>query len=110
MDDRAQSAAARRNKCQRRGYHAKISRKPEIVKSLYGVYGASGCGRGIMPLLRHQLKADVPAVFIDDNMCASDINGHQFWTFARFSEASAAEKHVVFAIPDPLVLRWIDAR
>lgn len=80
------------------------------MKSLYGVYGASGCGRGIMPLLRHQLKADVPAVFIDDNMRASEINGHQLWTFDRFSVASAAEKYVVLAIADPLVRRRIDAR
>lgn len=42
----------------------------EMKDALYGVYGASGCGRGVMPLARKQLQqAGVAAehlVFVDN--------------------------------------------
>ena len=38
------------------------------MTALYGIYGAGGCGRGIMPLLAQQVndpKAEL--VFVDDS-------------------------------------------
>jgi sugar O-acyltransferase (sialic acid O-acetyltransferase NeuD family) len=69
---------------------------------LYAVFGASGCGRGVMPLAREQLRrADVAPerlVFVDDNPEAAVVNGHRVLTYREYLEASASERHVVLAI------------
>ena len=48
---------------------------------LIGVYGASGSGRGIMPLLRAQYQ-HTELVFIDDAQAPGRVNGHEIidWT------------------------------
>lgn len=72
------------------------------MQPLYAVYGASGCGRGIMPLLREQLRSQsVPherMVFIDDAPPASTLNGHVVWTWDRFLTEPASTRYVALAI------------
>jgi len=74
---------------------------------LYGVYGASGCGRGVMPLARQQLaQAGVPVerlVFIDDAPPAERINGHRLLSYAQFLAEPAAERHAVLAVANGAV-------
>lgn len=68
---------------------------------LYGVFGASGCGRGIMPLLRAHLHGKASSeqiVFIDDTPPASQINGHAVLTWAEFLARPASECSVALAI------------
>ncbi|MFS2048319.1 acetyltransferase [Variovorax sp. Varisp41] len=73
-----------------------------MIASLYAVYGASGCGRGIMPLARAQLqKLGIESdrlVFIDDNCDSQMVNGHKVLRYADFVRENAAERHVVIAI------------
>ena len=63
-----------------------------MTAALFGVYGASGCGRGIMPLARQQLvrqgRAADRLVFIDDNANAAEINGHSIVPFEKFLDMS----------------------
>lgn len=68
---------------------------------LYGVFGASGCGRGIMPLLRAQLQQVVnieQLVFIDDAPPAKQLNGHKVLTWAEFLARPASLRSVALAI------------
>ena len=55
---------------------------------LYAVYGASGCGRSIMPLARQQLAqagiAPERLVFVDDAPGAARINGQRLLSYAQF--------------------------
>nr|WP_279169401.1 acetyltransferase [Providencia huaxiensis] len=71
-------------------------------KRLYAVYGASGFGRGVMPLARQQLIAsgeqNYELVFVDDGELQSQINGHQVYNFDSFVELEASEKHIAIAI------------
>lgn len=81
------------------------------MKQVYGVYGASGCGRGIMPLLRQQLNdSDADLVFIDDAPPAETLNGHPVWTWARFCAAPAARRHALLAIANSVVREKLDRR
>lgn len=81
------------------------------MKKLYGVYGASGCGRGIMPLLRAQVAdADAELVFIDDGPTDDQVNGHSIWSWERFCAAPAMSRHAALAIADSAVRQKLDAR
>lgn len=78
-----------------------------MTQPIYAVYGVSGCGRGVMPLAREQLKLlEVPEnrlVFIDDNPGERMVNGQQVLTYSEFNEVEASEHKVVIAIADSTV-------
>ena len=68
---------------------------------LYGVFGASGCGRGIMPLLRAQLQQVAcvyQLVFIDDAPSTKHLNTHDVLTWAEFLARPASLRSVALAI------------
>lgn len=69
--------------------------------NLYGVYGASGFGREVMPLLRQQVGHDPNAecVFVDD-ADNDNTNGHQCLSFAQFLEYPADSRAITIAIGD----------
>lgn len=73
-----------------------------MTHSLFGIYGASGCGRGVMPLAREQLRqqgiAPERLVFIDDNADAPQINGQRVVTYAQFLGIPSDARHVALAI------------
>ena len=72
------------------------------MSTLYGVYGAGGCGRGIMPLLREQLRGTAATlVFIDDAATVDSINGHAVWPWTRFLEKPAQRRAACLAIANP---------
>lgn len=75
---------------------------PMLPQALYAVYGASGCGRGVMPLARQQLvQAGVPAsrlVFVDDGLGPATVNGQRLLSYAQFLAEPAASRHCVLAI------------
>ena len=73
---------------------------------LIGVYGASGCGRGVMPLVRQQLTSSVAPyelVFVDDRPPATSVNGHQCLTYDQFIQYPAHEKAVSLAVANSRV-------
>lgn len=74
---------------------------------LYGVYGASGCGRGIMPLARAMLAAQAlpleRLVFIDDQPSVELVNGHPVWPWSTFLAQPASQRQAVIAIANSTV-------
>ena len=77
------------------------------MTTLYAIYGASGCGRRLMPVARQQLarKGDASEIiFIDDVL--TDIvlvNGHRAMNYQAFLNESASEKYVQIAIANSRV-------
>lgn len=72
-------------------------------QDLYAVYGASGCGRGVMPLARQQLRQAgvVPErlVFVDDGAGLPPLlNGQRVLSYAQFLVEPARQRHAVLAI------------
>lgn len=81
------------------------------MKPLYGVYGASGCGRGIMPLLRWDLATtDAQLVFIDDTPATAAINGHRVWNFDRFANEPASQRLAALAVAKSSIREMLDQR
>ncbi|ESQ99727.1 hypothetical protein F753_08990 [Stutzerimonas chloritidismutans AW-1] len=71
-------------------------------KSIYAVFGASGFGREVMPLVRASV-GDHRLVFVDDNASVSTLNGHQVMSYGEFLELDAERKFVTIAIADAQV-------
>lgn len=72
------------------------------MTELVGVYGASGCGRGILPLVREELIGqDADLVFIDDGVAPNRVNGHMVLTWEGFLARPASMRSVCLAIADP---------
>lgn len=72
---------------------------------LYGVYGASGFGREVMPLLRWQLNSqqDSEFVFVDDGGGPDLVNGHRCMPFDAFLAEQAEERAITIAIANSSV-------
>lgn len=85
-----------------------------MTSALYAVYGASGCGRGIMPLARDQLKRDgvdgAQLVFIDDHPKASSINGQRTLTYVQFLALKADRRYAALAVANSLIREKLAAR
>ena len=70
--------------------------------NLYGVYGSSGFGREVMPLLRAQVANDPEAecVFVDDSGAEDIVNDHKCMTFEQFLNYPAKTRAITLAIGD----------
>lgn len=77
---------------------------------LVGVYGASGCGRTVMPFLREMLDAPQDAVFIDDAPPQDRVNGHRVLTWSQFLAEPQADKQVSVAVAKGRVRAMLAAK
>lgn len=74
---------------------------------IFGVYGSSGCGRDIMPLVRAMPQAvDAEIVFIDDGASPAVVNGHTVMAWPEF-QALEGEKKATIAISDSRIRRLL---
>lgn len=65
------------------------------------IFGASGCGRGVMPLARQQWAASGQPhqlVFVDDNPAATVVNGHPVLTYTDWLALPANSRYINVAI------------
>lgn len=81
---------------------------------LFAVYGASGCGRGVMPLAREQLRRQnigpERLVFVDDHPPASMVNGQRVLGYADFLAIEASERFAVLAIANSAIRQQLARR
>ena len=81
---------------------------------LYAIYGASGCGRSLMPVARQQLAREQDQseiVFIDDALTEmGEVNGHRAMNYQAFLNESTSEKYVQIAIANSRVREKIAKR
>ena len=79
---------------------------------LIGVYGASGFGKEVMPLVRAQFTElnKEHFVFIDDGQANTDLNGYQVLSYTDFINNSKTDKRVTIAIANSQVREKLVAR
>lgn len=76
------------------------------MSSVFAVYGASGCGRGVMPIARGQAEAcgaEGEVFFIDDTLAGSLSNGHRVISYSDFLGIDASEHFVSVAIANSAI-------
>lgn len=69
---------------------------------IYGLYGASGFGTEVMPLLARAVPAGAQLVFVDDGNPGRELNGYPVLKFDDFA-AQNSEKHCSIAIADSAI-------
>lgn len=70
------------------------------------IFGASGCGRGVMPLARQQYANSVEPyrlVFVDDHPPAAELNGHLVMTYDQWLAQPASKRLINIAIANGAV-------
>lgn len=78
---------------------------------LLGVYGAAGCGRGVLPLLRASARrTQTRLVFIDDGCPGTQVNGQVVLDWDGFLADPAVSKSVCLAVADPGLRERLAAR
>ena len=69
------------------------------MNKIYAVYGASGCGRSLMPIAREHMATGDTIYFIDDAVkTEQQVNGHTTINYETFKAMKAQEKYVLIAI------------
>jgi sugar O-acyltransferase (sialic acid O-acetyltransferase NeuD family) len=74
----------------------------------FAIFGDSGYGREVLPLVRQQLQVDLKAgladlVFVDDQPSARIVNGQRVLTYAQWLAEPASSRYMNVAIADSQV-------
>ena len=83
------------------------------MSKLFAVYGASGCGRSLMPVAVDQLQrldgqADSQIVFIDDALDEdTTVNGYTAMNYAKFKSIDSDDKFVLIDIANSIIRQKI---
>ncbi|AOY45000.1 acetyltransferase [Psychrobacter sp. AntiMn-1] len=82
------------------------------MKQIIGVYGASGFGRQIMPLVKTQYPhlGISCFVFIDDNSESIELNGHKVLTYDEFLQHPSSNKEATIAIANSQIRELLSNR
>jgi sugar O-acyltransferase (sialic acid O-acetyltransferase NeuD family) len=79
------------------------------VQKIIGVYGASGFGREVLPLVREQY-AEAQLCFVDDGSQETQLNGYTIYTYQDFLALPNTDKSVAFAIANSQVREVLEAK
>jgi len=83
-------------------------------KKLLAIYGASGCGRSVMPVAATMLLSEdrdrCELLFIDDGRRDPIVNGRRVVTYAEFLREPAGSRQICIAIADSKVRARLAAR
>ena len=83
------------------------------MSKVFAVYGASGCGRSLMPVAVDQLQRldgqeDSQIVFIDDALDEdTNVNGYTTMNYAKFKSINSVGKFVLIAIANSSIRQKI---
>lgn len=80
----------------------------------YAIFGAGGCGRELLPVLRQQLQEAKSRpwnlVFVDDNPPALHINGHRVLSYAQWLAEPASSRHISLAVASSTIREKVAVR
>jgi sugar O-acyltransferase (sialic acid O-acetyltransferase NeuD family) len=85
-----------------------------MQKKIFGIFGAGGLGRQLLPIARSNLEEQVVSTdslfFVDDAPSSVELNRQKVITYENFLDLPAKEKFLVIAISDGGVREKISLR
>ena len=79
------------------------------MQQLIGIYGASGFGKELLPLVREQYR-DAQLCFVDDGSQDNELNNYRIYTYIEYLALPNADKAVVLAIADSKIREVLEAK
>ena len=79
------------------------------MQQLIGIYGASGFGKELLPLVREQYR-DAQLCFVDDGSQDNKLNNYTIYTYTEYLALPNADKAVVLAIADSKIREVLAAK
>ena len=79
------------------------------MQQLIGIYGASGFGKELLPLVREQYR-DAQLCFVDDGSQDNQLNNYRIYTYIEYLALPNADKAVVLAIADSKIREVLEAK
>ncbi|WP_313493956.1 acetyltransferase, partial [Psychrobacter faecalis] len=79
------------------------------MQQLIGIYGASGFGKELLPLVREQYR-DAQLCFVDDGSQDNELNNYRIYTYTEYMALPNADKAVVLAIADSKIREVLEVK
>ncbi|MGP4789279.1 acetyltransferase [Psychrobacter sp. 1Y11] len=79
------------------------------MQQLIGIYGASGFGRELLPLVREKYP-QASLCFVDDGSEDKELNGYKIYNYQDYLRLAPQEKSVVLAIADSRIREILVAK
>lgn len=79
------------------------------MQQLIGIYGASGFGKELLPLVREQYR-DAQLCFVDDGLQDNQLNNYRIYTYTEYLALPNMDKAVVLAIADSKIREVLEAK
>ncbi|MGE6481106.1 acetyltransferase [Psychrobacter namhaensis] len=79
------------------------------MQQLIGIYGASGFGKELLPLVREQYR-DAQLCFVDDGSQDNELNNYRIYTYTEYLALPNEDKAVVLAIADSKIREVLEAK
>jgi len=73
------------------------------MRKFYGIYGASGFGKEVLPLLKNYVKNNDKIYFIDDSSNLQELNGYKVISFEEFISINSSNSYITIAISNSKV-------
>lgn len=85
------------------------------MSAIYAIYGASGCGRGVLPVARDmlasgRLQGGAELVFVDDREAGREINGQRVLGYEQFRDDPRPVKQVCIAVANGAIRAQLAGR
>ena len=79
------------------------------MQQLIGIYGASGFGKELLPLVREQYR-DAQLCFVDDGSQYNELNNYKIYTYTEYLALPNMDKAVVLAVADSKIREILEAK
>ena len=79
------------------------------MQQLIGIYGASGFGRELLPLIREQYP-EASLCFVDDGSKDEALNGYKIYNYEAYLSLASKDKAVVLAIANSKIRELLVAK
>lgn len=81
-----------------------------MKKSIYAIYGASGFGKEVLPLLRNHLTQNEKIYFVDDNDTLESLNGVKVLSLDEFMYIDSDNYFITIAISNSRIRQMLTER
>ena len=70
----------------------------EKINQIFAVYGAGGCGRGLIPFVKQNFKSRYVKVGFIDDFCEKKIDGFDVFNYSTFKKLKIKKKFILIGI------------